>query len=1139
MSNEYDATNADDFPPFGETNSSNNEEQKDQEAGRSPGGRSRRLRNTQNNKGETLPMFGYEQQKKPRPQGTSPMKLDKPDSNRDADDLLSLGIKSLDMSVSSPARNINDSFATTGRVLDEELRQVEMAGTSQTSTNNNNNTGRGTGRGAGRGGRGWIGGRSGRGGKSTASARRSRSVERASSLDGATTRGSRGGSTKRSRSRSKSALRSTKKSVPMSEKELNKKRSEKKGGRASFDANTKFTQKATPGGTDSSANSRRTKKKQKKSATPNPKEVVIEDSESEESEEKGPSALLQTTFFAEMKLKFFKPKDGTTLGDSAVKLLEWLLETGATKDKDFCLLDPEDDDNRLYKGKELGDWDDIFPTFTAQYSNTDKYCNVLKEDRVLNMLMTVKIGCSLTQASILQKIRLKTANVKRPEGEITLAKKTMQEFDTRRHIILSGIPNDVDVKWFTGFITPELEKARASMMRNNTERFRGVSSTDKAPEFLVERDWVLNTPFEKRDPKDSFKAYTKQALQVTCKTQDYEFMESIFIYMMGSKRLQQLFGPFAKIAVNCGPDGDTGERLKLRDDVEFHAATCNNMGKVVLTELNKPDYLMELEMEDDHVGEREAVVRSVREIMSKVKVGGVKLWQTVLLNSKGVWMGYYTEGVGGDERSTKAINWGESFGGNMHYYMADRGVEKDSVTAFINKVMTNKGAREAFAAKRIDGMVYSEMGASRQQLFQRAQETTWFDVTKGMSDARKLEYEAEQRAKQDMAERAAVKPGDRDALNFDERTMGSSKGGSMNYTVKGDEATMGSTRFFVESEDDDSSSAAFGSTSSWQEDDGGGKRFEGIDLAARDIENRRGRGREQEEMDEDEDEEEENEEGADLEMGGMETENQGGGHEEERSVNSHNDSPSPGRATVHIGFHQDQEVIYTRKGLMKYSQGIVTEVYHCDEMIPYYVIDVGGRLIDTEGRYLKLPPKFVHRCGDRVYVASTSSDELLRAKIDSYSGDPLCPLMYKLVYEDSEGLVAGPVPPVCLYPCVLKGEHQTEADAINHLIKMFPLLREHESETPTDDNVDTAAPTDTSPEAVQGQNNSTDNQDSELMEQSTDQQRSDEDNSQERHPSHQVPNSMSAEDSSEVPPRDEVQGQGDGGEHPGSDHNPD
>ena len=389
-----------------------------------------------------------------------------------------------------------------------------------------------------------------------------------------------------------------------------------------------------------------------------------------------------------------------------------------------------------------------------------------------------------------------------------------------------------------------------------------------------------------------------------------------------------------------------------------------------------------------------------------------------------------------------------------------------------------------------------------------------------------------------MSERAAVKPGDRDALNFDERTMGSSKGGSMNYTVKGDEATMGSTRFFVES-DEDSSSGAFGSTSSWQLDEEGGKRFEGIDFVARDIENRRGRDREQEEMDEDEDEEEENEEGADLEMGGVETENQGGGHEEERSVNSHDHSPSPGCASVHIGFHQDQEVIYTRKGLMKYSQGIVTEVYHCDEMIPYYVIDVGGRLIDTEGRYLKLPPKFVHRCGDRVYVASTSSDELLRAKIDSYSGDPLCPLMYKLVYEDSEGLVAGPVPPVCLYPCVLNGEHQTEADAINHLIKMFPLLREHESETPTDDNVNTAAPTDTPPVAVQGQNNSTDNQDSELMEQSTDQQRSDEDNSQERHPSHQVPNSMSAEDSSEVPPRDEVQGQGDGGEHPGSDHNPD
>ena len=437
----------------------------------------------------------------------------------------------------------------------------------------------------------------------------------------------------------------------------------------------------------------------------------------------------------------------------------------------------------------------------------------------------------------------------------------MQKFDTKRNIILSGVPPDVDISWFTKWIRGELEKSRVSMLRNNTEKFGGLTNTAEVPDFLVERDWVKNTPYEVRDKDDPFPAYTKQALQVTCESHNYEFLESIFFYMLGSKRLQQLFGPFARIVINCGPDADMGERIQLREDVEFHAATCNNQGRVVLAGLNKPDYLRELHMEDDHLGERESVYRSVREIFSKIKLGGIKLWQSVVMNKKGLWVGYYTEGVGGDARSAKATNWGESFGGNLFYYMADRGVQNESIEKFLKKTLTSKGAREAFSAKRIDGMVYSPLGASRQQQHEKAKNSSWFDYTKGMSRNRKAEYEAEQRAKQDSDERAFVKPGDKDALNFDDRTVGSSKAGSMNFTTAGDDATMGSTKFVIQSDSDDSSSGAFGSGSSWQSSVGDGGRFENFEEAARDIEDRREKANWRNEREEEEEEDDPMEEG--------------------------------------------------------------------------------------------------------------------------------------------------------------------------------------------------------------------------------------------------------------------------------------
>ena len=1169
MSNKYDATNEDDFPPLAAEQNNKNTDINMEEGGRSPSGRSMRLRQNKNNnnnnnnkdKGEQQ-REDYTQQKKSRSNGTTPDRVNNSGMDTTAASMEELNIDRAGMEdtiMQTPTRaGIDNSFATTSKVLDEALRKAEEDGDSNKNNNNDTNVGGGNmdteeeekknkgdskhsrggnqgGRGRGRGGR--VLGRGHRGRDQRARDQEQAAAEkptRSSSADDATSGKSRA-STKRARSRSAIRMKST----PMTE-EQKAKHKDKKGARTSFEPSTVFKEKSKSGGMSKSG-----RKKTKKNSTPPPpqKEVIVDSDESEGSESVEPP---KETFFEEVQMQLEATEEGSnkTLCDSSKTLMQWLLKEGAAKDKTFCLMDPTDDEKRVYSGSDLGDWDDFMDMYTAQYQSVEKYNVNLRQGSRLTMFYTVKVGCTLSEDKMLTKVRMKTANVKRKEGKITLKSKAMQEFDTRRHIILSGVSTDVELKWFTKFIGNELEKSRKSMLRNNVDRFELAVNTSVVPDFIVEMDWVANTPYEERDKNDKFNSWSKQALQVTCKTEDLEFLTAIFFYMMGTNRFKQLFGEYTRVDINCGADAQVADRVDLRDKVEWHAAVRNNNGKVVFKDLQYPDQLMELELEDDDVGERENVFRTGREVLYKMKYEGVRMWQTVLLNRKGQWVGYFSEGKGAEERVKKAANWGSEFGGNLMYYMADRGVSRDSITAFLNKILTNKGARGAFASKRMDGMVYSPEGASRQQQMNDAANSSWFDVTLGMSDKRKKEYEASLEAQKARAgmERAAVKPGDRDALNFENESVGgASKAGSMNFSKAGDSATLGSTKFVVESESEEySSDDPFGEDTSWDSGNGEGGKFEGLGSAVAEIERIRGVGGKGGQNVEDvlmEEETDEKVDPKDVDMeeevwSGAEVDGSGGFRS---SSNSPQPNSPPRHSSVQLGFSKGERFIYTGKG-EPYTMGVVVEVHHDGDLLPYYEVDIGGNIKQIEHGGMKVLPPFTFQCGDDVFVALNSNRHLHKAKVHSYQGDPLCPTKYKLIYSDSPGIPSGPVDPSKLYPAIQDGMELPEKVAVDYLVQTFPHLRERERESDEDDSVKTAVQNEPNPGAVQEQTNATGN--SELMEQSTDQRRSEEDEQQQRHTSHQEPVDMSAEDSSKGHPR-EVSGQGDGAENAGGDLNPD
>ena len=316
-------------------------------------------------------------------------------------------------------------------------------------------------------------------------------------------------------------------------------------------------------------------------------------------------------------------------------------------------------------------------------------------------------------------------------GKVEFTYKDLQEVDTKRDLILFGVPADIDTTAFKMMLQPFLRSAMCKMNEKNPRRYPIETYGLNPPEFVVLSDWLFNAPYQEKSDTEGIPFWCKKCIQFESRDTDQEILWNIFSFMTFTKQDKQLFGEFARFVKGPGVGAGTGDKQPLGLLLQSHIAIVRSLAKVQLPGLLFPDMEHEMRLAADSDNQaREPVYLSLRQILMKRKIGKPHVWQCILPRHGGGWEGYHVNGKGCEHHRVEALTWSECLSAHIRFHLLKRGVEAAAMEDVINLSFTVNAALEGFSAKLIKGKVFTAGTASAMSLAKDL-EGTWVDLGLG------------------------------------------------------------------------------------------------------------------------------------------------------------------------------------------------------------------------------------------------------------------------------------------------------------------------------------------------------------------------------------------------------------------------
>ena len=203
--------------------------------------------------------------------------------------------------------------------------------------------------------------------------------------------------------------------------------------------------------------------------------------------------------------------------------------------------------------------------------------------------------------------------------------KRVEALHTARNLILVGVPTDLDAENLQSVLREKMEEARQKMVAKNSYKY---GSLTKVPQFVLEKDFIKNTPYAEQSNDDDIPFWAKMPFHLEYQAMHRESLEHILAYMYRTKWFQDLFGEAAFYHRNPGIEATAGERDILAGVLMRHIAMVWSSQRIILKGLTKPDRLHIIQRLDDEGEVDMEITRSVREIMMEKKVQGTKVWKS-------------------------------------------------------------------------------------------------------------------------------------------------------------------------------------------------------------------------------------------------------------------------------------------------------------------------------------------------------------------------------------------------------------------------------------------------------------------------------------------------------------------------------
>jgi hypothetical protein len=149
------------------------------------------------------------------------------------------------------------------------------------------------------------------------------------------------------------------------------------------------------------------------------------------------------------------------------------------------------------------------------------------------------------------------------------------------------MPTNLDMDALQLLLKGEMEDARQKMVVKNHYKYGAIT---KVPEFVLERDFIQNTPYAEWSKEEDIPFWAKMPLHLEYLLKNKDLLKHILVFMYRTKQLQGVFGEAAFYHWNPRFDSMAGDREILAGVLMRHIAMVRSTSRVILKGLTKPEW---------------------------------------------------------------------------------------------------------------------------------------------------------------------------------------------------------------------------------------------------------------------------------------------------------------------------------------------------------------------------------------------------------------------------------------------------------------------------------------------------------------------------------------------------------------------
>jgi hypothetical protein len=314
-----------------------------------------------------------------------------------------------------------------------------------------------------------------------------------------------------------------------------------------------------------------------------------------------------------------------------------------------CFLHPDDFGQQAKKGADMPEkFQKIYKNWAVFNQPLSRFKNDIRENRKRTYNLSIWLGSERKTDTIINGCTLDWDNEQKCGGFMKIAYKRIQSLNTGKNLILVGVPMDMCADSLQQVLREKMEEAREKMVTKNPYKYGII---DRVPHFVLERNFVKNTPYPECSEEDNIPFWLRTPYHLEYVFVIEEHLELILHYMYWLKRFQFLFREVAFYYKNPGMEASGSEQGTLAGVLMRRIAMVRSMNKVILKGIAHVDrrFLLARYVDKTETAEIDLEVdRSVQELMMEKRVACTKVWILIAQLQDGRWAGFYRSRLGND-----------------------------------------------------------------------------------------------------------------------------------------------------------------------------------------------------------------------------------------------------------------------------------------------------------------------------------------------------------------------------------------------------------------------------------------------------------------------------------------------------------